>query len=225
MAEAVDARSEVEIVFDSLLRERGGPAKFDAVSLAAARGLSALLTAGNPSAAALSVLSDLLPPKAEAKPYDIGRLNDKELRLLHHLMSIASGEKRGALPPRSRSELQCQLIGHALARLEAGGCVAKWKPASSGRQPTADEKIEIRSLLDSALLHVGLSGEELYPSERRDRMPAPENEAPVAPADEAPTDEFPSPVTRPSTNEPTLPANVEPLFDIFFFATVGFETV
>jgi hypothetical protein len=215
MADAVespDARSDVEVVFASLVAERGGRSAFDAVGLAAARGLAAILCAGSPSASALSVLSDMLPSKQESgAPYDLGRLNAKEFRLLDFLLARARGEIKGAPPPRSRSELQAQLLGHALARLE-DGCKPVWA-VGPRREPTADEVTEIRSLLDSLLWHVGLGNELLWPLERRsdyealvDRVKraARESEAAgrgTAPSDEIGTSDAPAAGAGPSAAE------------------------
>jgi hypothetical protein len=200
MTDTAPDRTDSEVVLQALIGERGGRAAFSVAQLAIARNLARILTSDTPSAASIDGLIALLPPmRAEslARAYDLQRLSGRQLRLLDWLLGVAAGAERvdSKLKPRNRSELEAEYLGFALGKLARSGCVPRWAPSGSGRLPTANEKIEISSLLDGLLWSVGIDGQELWPA----RAPKRAERDTGAPSQETLPSELASPVAAPST--------------------------
>jgi hypothetical protein len=201
MTDTAPDRTDSEVVLQALIGERGGRAAFSVAQLAIARNLARILTSDTPSAASIDGLIALLPPmrtESLARAYDLQRLSGRQLRLLDWLLGVAAGAERvdSKLKPRNRSELEAEYLGFALGKLARSGCVPRWAPSGSGRLPTANEKIEISSLLDGLLWSVGIDGQELW------RARAPKR---AAPSQETLPSELASPVAAPSTEGAVIP--------------------
>jgi hypothetical protein len=192
-------------IFTSLVAERGGEGRFSISELAICRHLSQLLADPSASPHSISALIGLLPvpATAEAPPYDLGKLTRREFQLLEHLLARASGETK-ALPPKSRSELQCQRLGDVLTRLEDGGCAAFAAPRGSGRVPTLHERIEVRSTIDSLLFFVGIDAAVLWAAPKRSVR----EEAVGVPSDKTPAQGLSEGVADPTV---PLDENVTPI--------------
>jgi hypothetical protein len=92
--------TQFRIIFDALVKERGGLAAFSLADAAIARQVARLLitadddedaTAAARTAQAIGRLMALLPPKREEPAPDLNKLTDGELALFERLMMRACG--------------------------------------------------------------------------------------------------------------------------------------
>ncbi len=143
--------SDFAAVFDRLCRERGGVEKFDVIALECARKLAATLTGTEEvSPGLIAQLTAQLPEKTSepAPPYDLARLDDKELAFLDYLTRRALGEKPPKPARKPRSERQ--IVAGELATFLDGVESAQRAAFSEGlgrRLLSADERERARNYL------------------------------------------------------------------------------
>jgi hypothetical protein len=176
-----DMPKTLQDVLDGLIRERGGLVAFDTKAMVTARALTRVLaavSAGDTSkAASIPALEAMLPPKTAqpGRPWDLSKLNNKQLALLDKLACIATGE---AVPksehrPRSRR----YWLAQDLARVLDNGVTGEIGMAEA----SPETLIEVRGLVTDLLspLHIPVLFEETFRGAWA-YPPTVENNAPAA---------------------------------------------
>jgi len=119
--------ADVQVLFEELVAERGGPQALTLIEKALARRLAQLLASEDlrgRSVETVAQLASLLPPKIDGPSPDLSRLTDQEQAYLEQLLARACGEIPPTQEPRTeRSHRFCEAVhlARVLDDAEAAG--------------------------------------------------------------------------------------------------------
>lgn len=122
-------------IFNAVVHEHGGKNAFSATQLEIARVFASALAEGKVEPGAIAAWTGLLPPKQEAAPYDLSRLDNRELELLNWLTAKACGEVAARPKRHKRSARQHSADDLALVLDDHE---RRWRAAKARKKPELD---------------------------------------------------------------------------------------